>query len=112
MRNAASDGATIPSGDRTDAFNAIVADLASLISQLQTSTRLVESAIADQAARDDQEAADIVVLDDVMPCYLKAHAALNSCRTGLGAALHYLLDAKPDERKQSHLRLASSASRP
>jgi hypothetical protein len=112
MRNAAGDGATIPSGDRRDAFNAIVTDLASLISQLQISTRLVESAIADESAPSNQEAAGIVVLDDVMPCYLKAHAALNSCKTGLGAALHYLLDAKPDERERSHLRLASSAIRP
>ena len=45
----------------------IVSDLASLIEHVQASLRLIESAIDRESYLGDQEAADVVVLDDVTP---------------------------------------------
>ena len=57
--------------------------------------KLLEAAIASETALGDQEAAgNVFVLDDVMPRYVKANAALSACNAGLGIALHYLLDAR------------------
>jgi hypothetical protein len=94
MRTAAGIVVSSPSGDRNDGHQSIVAELASLIEQVQAGIKLLEAAIATESAPGNQESAgNIFVLDDVTPRYIKANAALNACNADLDAALHYLLDA-------------------
>jgi hypothetical protein len=67
----------------------------SLIEHVQASMKLIESAIAGESPLGNQEfVANVVVLDDVTPRYVKASAALNTCNAGLAIALHFLLDTK------------------
>jgi hypothetical protein len=95
MLNAASGGASVQSDDRNGGYRTIVSDLVSLIEHVQASMKLIESAIARESPLGNQEvAANVVVLDDVTPRYVKASAALNTCNAGLGIALHFLLDTK------------------
>ncbi len=59
---------------------------------------MLEPAIARELPPGESEADDdVVVLDDVTPCYLKANAALNACKAGLGIALHFLLDTEASD---------------
>jgi hypothetical protein len=89
MQNAASSAST-QSGGRNDTYRAIVSDLEALIRQLQASIKLIESAIAEESPLGNQEiAANVVVLDDVTPRYMRANAALNACNAALGIALHF-----------------------
>jgi hypothetical protein len=91
MRNGTVSGAPAQSDDRDDIYRAVVADLASLIEHIQASMALIEAAVAREASAALQEmASNVVVLDDVTPCYLKAGAALKACDAGLGVALHFL----------------------
>jgi hypothetical protein len=96
MRNAAS-GDTEPDS-RNDTHHVVVSNLVSLIEHLEASTKLLELAIAREMADGAQEAGgqedydNVIVLDDVTPCYLKANAALNACNAGLAVALDSLLD--------------------
>jgi hypothetical protein len=54
---------------------------------------MLERAIARELLLGDMEAFDnIVVLDDVTPCYVEANAALKACRARLGVTLHRLLN--------------------
>jgi hypothetical protein len=77
----------------------IVSDLTSLIEHVQASMQLLEQAIASEASLGNQEAsANVVVLDDVTPRYLKANEALNACNARLSVALHLLRDIKPPYR--------------
>jgi hypothetical protein len=95
MHTAAGGGVSCQSGDRNDGHHAIASELVSLIEHVQTSMKLLEAAIASEASPGNQEAAgNVFVLDDVMPRYIKANAALDACNAGLGVALHYLLDAR------------------
>jgi len=94
MQNAAG-GASVQPDRRNDNFNSIVSDLVSLVAHVQTSMKLLESAIAGELPLGNQEIAkNVIVLDDVTPRYVKAGAALNACNAGLGVALHFLLDSK------------------
>jgi hypothetical protein len=94
MHNAAAGNVSIQSGDRSDGHRSIVSDLRSLIEHVQASIALIEGALAQEAALGNQDVpANVVVLDDVTPRYLKTSAALSTCRAGLGVALHVLLDA-------------------
>jgi hypothetical protein len=80
---------------RNDNYFSIVSDLMSLAAHIQASMNMLETAIARElAARDPQAFENVVVLDDVTPCYLKANAALHTCRAGLEAALHFLTDTE------------------
>jgi hypothetical protein len=102
MQNAASD-ASAQCGGRDDSYNSIVSDLVSLIAHIQASMKLIEAAIARETPLDNQEAsADVVVLDDVTPRYVKANAALNACHAGLGVALHFLMDSRTAKREANH----------
>lgn len=93
MQKPAGDGALIPSGGRNDGHHSIVSEMIALIEHVQTSMGLLEAALARESAPGNQEvAADIVVLDDVTPCYVKANAALSDCKARLGLTLHLLLD--------------------
>jgi hypothetical protein len=97
MQNAASE---TQSGGRSDRYNSIASDLASLIAHVQASMNLIEAAIAREAPLGNQEtSADVVVLDDVTPRYLNANAALHTCYAGLGVALHFLMDDKTAKRE-------------
>ena len=84
--------------NRDDSYRAIVSDLMALIEQVQNCTKLVELAIASEAAAGNQEVADVVVLDDVTPRYAGANTALNTCNAGLNVALHFLRDTGTSER--------------
>jgi hypothetical protein len=92
MRNGTVSGTPLQPDDRDDIYRAVVADLASLIEQIQASMALIEAAIAREAsaAALQEMTSNVVVLDDVTPCYLKAGAALKACDAGLGVALHFL----------------------
>ena len=96
MRNATGGGTSTRADGRSDCDHALVSDLQALIEYVQTSIRLIEQTIAGEAFRDDQEiAANLIVLDDVTPRYLKANAALSACRASLGVAVQFLGDARP-----------------
>lgn len=94
MQNAAGADASVQPDTRNDGFHSIVSELVCLIEHVQTSVKLIESAIARESSLGNHEvAADFFILDDVTPCYAKASAALDACSAGLGIALHFLLDA-------------------
>jgi hypothetical protein len=48
-----------------------------------------------------ENAANVIVLDDVSPRYVKATAALKACDANLGIALHSLLDSRTPRRGTS-----------
>jgi hypothetical protein len=102
MQNAEGRDASFQFDDLNYNYRSIVSDLVSLIGRVQASIKLIESAIVRESPAGDLEvAANVVVLDDVTPRYLKAGAALNTCHAGLGAALHGLLDAKTSQDEAS-----------
>jgi hypothetical protein len=102
MQNAASDAST-QSGARDDSYNSIVSNLVSLIAHVEASMKLIEAAVAKETPLGNQEiSTNVVVLDDVTPRYVKANAALNACRAGLGVALHFLMDARTAKREANH----------
>jgi hypothetical protein len=81
--------------DRNGNYHAIVSELASLLERVQAGMELIESAIAGESSLGHQEiAANVVVLDDVTPRYLRAAAALDTCNAGLRLALHVLRDSR------------------
>ena len=89
----AAGGASAQSSSRNDDYRAIVADLEALIQQVQASIKLIETAIVEESPLGNQEiAANVVVLDDVTPRYVRANAALNACNAAHVSALHFLLD--------------------
>ena len=94
MQDAAGGSAIVPSEGRNESYHSIVSELVSLIEHVQASMKLLESAIASESAPDGQEAANVVILDDVTPRYAQASAALNSCNASLGVALHVLQDTR------------------
>lgn len=77
-------------GDRDGRYRAVVAELASVIEHIQNSRRLIESAIADEAAAEEATADNVIVLDDVTPAYERLEAALRQCETGLTVTLRLL----------------------
>jgi hypothetical protein len=88
MRNPAGIAVSAPLEDRNDSHGSIVSNLASLITHLQQTRALIESALVrDAAVAEPEIATSLTVLDDVTPGYMKARAALNSCEAGLGLAL-------------------------
>jgi hypothetical protein len=110
MQDAAGGGAIVLSEGRNESYHSIVSELVSLIEHVQASMKLLESAIASESAPDGQEAANVVILDDVTPRYAQASAALNSCNASLGVALHVLQDTRTAKRRnRSPARLIASA---
>ena len=93
MQNAEAGDAAVPFADRNESFYLIVSDLVSLIDHVQASIRLIEAAVAQDCAG-NQEFAEIVILDDVTPLYTQAGAALGACNTSLSAALRFLVETK------------------
>ena len=93
MQNAAGDGIAFGPDGQNDSYRSVVSDLVSLIEHVQASRRLIEQAMVPEAAYGGQEAANVVVLDDVSPRYTRAAAALKACDANLGIALQFLLDS-------------------
>jgi len=88
--------------DRNEAYHAVVSDLSALIEHVQASLRLIEQAIARETALGSQESsANVIVLDDVTPPYVRATSALRACDANLAIALHSLLDSKIPEHGTS-----------
>ncbi len=99
MKNAADD-TSVQSDNRDDSYNSIISNLGSLIEQVRASMKLIESAITREASPGDQEAAaNIVLLDDVTPRYVRVNAALNASHVGLGLALHLLQELRSSKRE-------------
>jgi hypothetical protein len=99
MQNAA-DYTSVRPGDLNDNYTAIVSNLRSLVEQVSAAMKLIESAIASEAATGHPEVAtNIVVLDDVTPRYIRANAALSTCNAGLGVALHVVHDIRIARQK-------------
>ena len=91
-------GTAIEPADRNDAYHSVVTDLVALIEHVQASLKLIEQAIARESVAGSQEtSANVIVLDDVTPPYVRATAALKACDANLAIALHSLLDSKATE---------------
>jgi hypothetical protein len=93
-------GSPVParSDDGDEVYRAVVADLTSLVEHIQASLTMIDAALAREAAATIKElAANIVVLDDVTPRYLKAGAALKACDAELAVALHFLREPMASE---------------
>jgi hypothetical protein len=98
MQDVAGGGAADRPDDRDDVYGAVVADLVSLIERVQASLTMIESAVAAQASTALQElAANVVVLDDVTPRYLKAGAALRAATPGSASPCIFSA-SRPDPR--------------
>lgn len=93
MQKTKGGGMLAGSAGRNERHRAVVTDLASVIDRVRRSLVLIESEIAGEAHA--EEAADIIVLDDVTPGYSRAQAALQDCEAGLRAALHLLQESVP-----------------
>jgi hypothetical protein len=99
MQNAA-DFTSVRPADLNDNYTAIVSNLRSLVEQVSAAMKLIESAIASEAATGHPDiATNIVVLDDVTPRYIRANAALGTCNAGLGVALHLVHDIRIARQK-------------
>jgi len=102
MQIAASDGTAPGPDDQNDSYRSVVSDLVSLVEHVQASLRLIEQTMVRETSLGGQEnAANVVVLDDVSPRYVKAAAALKACDANLGIALHSLLDSRTPGRGTS-----------
>jgi hypothetical protein len=66
---------------------------------------LIESAIARETVGSQETTANVIVLDDVTPPYMRATAALRACDANLAMALHSLLDSKASPFSIPKLRL-------
>jgi hypothetical protein len=102
MRNAAGESVEFGPDGQNDSYRSVVSDLVSLIEHVQASLRLIEQTMVPETSSGSQEnAANVVVLDDVSPRYIKAAAALKACDANLGIALHFLLDSRAPGRGTS-----------
>jgi hypothetical protein len=102
MQNAAGDGIALGPDGQNDSYRTVVSDLVGLIEHVQASLRLVEQTMVREGSPGGQEnAANVVVLDDVSPRYVKAAAALKACDANLGIALHFVLDSRTPWRGTS-----------
>ena len=78
---------------RDQKYRTVVSDLASVIEQVRSSLRLVESEIASETSCVEPTADNVFVLDDVTPGYARACAVLRECEAGLSATLHLLQES-------------------
>ena len=90
----AKDGGTPPGPTgRDQKYRTVVSDLASVIEQVRSSLKLIESEIASETPSAESAVDNIFVLDDVTPGYTRAYAVLRECDAGLSAALHLLQES-------------------
>ena len=105
MQKAAEHGGSACAGGPVDALSAIVCDLICLIEHVQGSIAAIEAEIArEQLCSSPENAANVIVLDDVTPRYARASAALNACRTSLYTALHVFADNRDAARRSQRCR--------
>ena len=98
MQNPKGGGIAIEAEDRNDAYRSVVSDVISLIGHVKASLALIEHEIARETALGSQElSANIIVLDDVTPPYVRATTALKACDNHLAIALRSLLDRETPE---------------
>jgi len=91
MQNAEGGDASFQFNDRDYSYRSIVSDLVSLIEHMQASMKMLEGAIARELPLADQEIGDnVIVLDDITPCYLKANAALHALAIASAAGAHFV----------------------
>ena len=90
MQNIKAGGSPARSGDRDEMDRTVVSEQASVIDRIRKSRGLIESAIAGDAAGEDAAADNVIVLDDVTPCYERVDAALRDCDAGLSASVRLL----------------------
>jgi len=99
MRNTVGPDIETSPDDRNDAYRTVVSDLVSLTEHVQTILKRIETAIARESSPgDDDASSNVIVLDDVTPCYVKASAALKACDANLGIALDFLQDSRRSKR--------------
>ena len=91
MQDVMGSGTAVKSDDRDDIYRSVVADLAGLLERIHASLELVDQAIVvEMSAGKEDIGADVVVLDDITPGYVRASTALQACEASLGVALHLL----------------------
>lgn len=90
MQNTKGGGTPARSGDRDEVYREVVSELASVIEHIRKSRKLIESAIASDAAVEDTAADNVIVLDDVTPGYARVDAVLRECDAGLSVVLRLL----------------------
>jgi len=84
----------------------------STIGHVQASLTLIEQAISREISVGSQEtSANVIVLDDVTPPYMRATAALRACDANLAIALHSQLDSKASTLKASTLGIGDYSER-
>ncbi len=92
-----------PGEDPATSLMSIVADMMSLIIHVQASARRIEAEIQrDLGGADVNDASDVVILDDVTPCYAAASETLSACNVGLDAALQSLLGTLSEAKSPAH----------
>jgi hypothetical protein len=106
-------GVRNPAEGRNDGFGWIESNLESLIAQVHASIRVIETAIDREAScAPEENTGGIFVLDDVMPRYAQANAALLACDASLGAALAFLRDGSTSTpRAEAGSRMARLSAR-
>src|SRR5947209_3522107 len=110
MQNAAGHGIAFGPDGQNDSYRSVVSDLVSLIEHVQASLQRIEQSMVPETSSGGQEAANVVVLDDVSPRYARAAAALKACDANLGIALHFLLDSSTSGRGTSAYEVGPDAS--
>jgi hypothetical protein len=99
MQDAANQDGLAPSNSPIDGLGSIVSEMISLIEHVQSGIAAIEAQIArEQQCSNPDDAANVIVLDDVTPRYARASAALNACRAGLSTALNVLADKGSSRR--------------
>jgi hypothetical protein len=92
MYNSAATGHTVATGN-SDSRQLLASELRALITQIETTMRLIEATMVQEAGGDQPGSAEVVVLDDVTPRYAAANAALSACKSSVDAALKFLMNA-------------------
>jgi hypothetical protein len=91
MHQAASNRLIVPSEVAHDSGDSLIKELQSLSERVRAVTRAINTAIAlERISSSTDTAADVVVLDDVTPRYLRANSALQACNIHLDGALQFL----------------------
>lgn len=94
MQHTAAGGIPVPLPGEGEEYDLLVLEPAALVERVQAVKDAIETAFARELASSDQDGgADLVVLDDVMPRYMKANSALQTCHTQLAEALDFLREA-------------------
>ena len=104
MQNAAGDRIEIEPGNRNDTYRCGRVRPRRPDRPCPASLKLIERAIAREASLGNQEVcANVIVLDDVTPRYMKATTALKACDVNLGIALRSLLESRTSRRGTGEL---------